>query len=212
MASLCNSSLVNTQKVYAPSENGSTRSGRLRDEEKIGGAAAGSLVGGIPPGGEFHRGRVTHDDLLVGGAPRATRTNFGFGSSIKVVEPTHEELHDTGGVQRLWKDPSEFFQRTQGQPSTLLARDRQLAGFLSAQTSSTRVYENSQGYHAQGIHQPSDWSTSSGAAHTGFSKNQSEWATTNKLTEIRPTRTHNLHQADMKYRETQGSNFGTLGR
>mmetsp|Transcript_22477 Transcript_22477/g.42854 ORF Transcript_22477/g.42854 Transcript_22477/m.42854 type:complete len:218 (-) Transcript_22477:288-941(-) len=175
MAHLSNPRLTNTQKSYATVDTGSLQlSANLAHETPC----AGSFPGGVPPGHEWQRRRQFPGSSNA--APRAALTSLAPGATLHVTAPTHEETQTTGGKMRLTKDPAEFFQQTQGMPATMLARDRQTAGFLGAQTMATRVYENGQGYHRQGIHSAADYTTSN--KMPVYSKEQSNWATTNQLT------------------------------
>lgn len=109
--------------------------------------AKGLPTGGMPLNRPRGKKQFQHSGDL---AHTAKVSNLG-GSSLHVHEPNDVELGATGGIQRLKVEPRELFMTEQGKPPTDLARDRQLAGIMSAHVQSSRVYIGGEGYSRPGI-------------------------------------------------------------
>ncbi|KAK3282651.1 hypothetical protein CYMTET_9622 [Cymbomonas tetramitiformis] len=109
--------------------------------------AKGLPTGGMPLNRPRGKKQFQHSGDL---AHTAKISNLG-GSSLHVHEADDVELGATGGIQRLKVEPRELFMTEQGKPPSDLARDRQLAGVMSAHAQSSRVYIGGEGYSRPGI-------------------------------------------------------------
>jgi len=114
--------------------------------------------GGHPPARDFTK-RVYHH-LPEDQKPSAAKAHLS-GCGVSVTDPEPQELGMSGGRQVLKVTGRELFQgHPSGKPMTLLAKDRQLAGFMSLHDQSSRLYEVGEGYTRPGVYTPTDYTTS----------------------------------------------------